>query len=441
MNIRLAAVLHYPRLRYTIMKTILGIILSFFMISNANAQANIVSNPVNQSFSFPSNPSPAQASLPINWRLAKSNTVRTVNPYPVSPANKEDTTTQFRGGNLMAANSPAGIYNLGVGDSINAANRAVGFLADNNNVRSCNLYFHLRNAGPTAITSFNVEFFVRKFKNGSNPIGFQIQMYYSLDGVNWTDAGPDYLVGTSPDANDNGFVIPVPSIINVGGVLNQTVLPNQQFYFAWNYSVVAGSITANAPVYGIDAVIITPIVALPVSLVKFEAEKVAEKVKLNWVTATEINNDKFIIERSANGKDFEYLAELRGAGNSKELNIYEMVDVNPLKGTSYYQLTQVDFDGASETFAPVAVSMKQGVLSMEQGLGNVEQGTWSIYSPENTVATFTLTDLNGRVVYAEKINLVEGYQPYKFNTIEYNKGIYLARLATSKDVLTKKLNF
>lgn len=430
------------------MKTILGIILSVVLISDAYSQANLTTIQINQNFTFSANPSASEAPLPRNWRLAKSNAVRTVNPYPVSPATKADTTTQFRGGSLMAANSPAGFYNFGVGDSISSTNRAIGFLADANNVRTCNLYFHIKNAGTSPIINFDVEFISRKFKNGTNLAGFQIQMYYSNDGVNWTDAGSDFLMGTAADGNNNGFTILAGSTISSSGNVAQTILPNQEFYFAWSYSVTTGNNTDNAPAYGIDAIIIKPNIALPISLVKFEAEKLAEKVKLNWVTATEINNDKFIIERSANGKEFEFLSEISGAGNSKELNSYELVDASPLKGTSYYRLTQIDFNGSSETFAPIVVSRKQGVLSMEQraesgelGAGSMEQGVWSIYSPENTEATFTLTDLNGKVVYTEKINLVEGYQPYSFNTIQFNKGIYLARLATHLDVITKKLSF
>jgi hypothetical protein len=430
------------------MKFIFTFFSLLLLVSDSFSQANLTTNPINQSFSFAANPSASEAPLPRNWRLAKSNTVRTVNPYPVSPATKADTTTQFRGGSLMAASSPAGFYNFGVGDSILASNRALGFLADANNVKTCNLYFHIKNAGPTAITSFDVEFFTRKFKNGSNLAGFQIQMYYSFDGINWTDAGPDFLIGTTADGDNNGFTVTTAGLLISSGNLNQTILPNQQFYFAWSYSVSAGSLTDNAPAYGIDAISITPNVALPISLVKFTADKVAEKVKIQWTTATEINNEKFIVEKSIDGENFEFLAEQLGAGNSKELNQYEIIDTKPYKGTSYYRLTQLDFDGRSESFAPVAVSGTQGALSMdlganskELGAGSIEQGVWTIYSPTNTASEFSISDLNGRVVYAEKINLVEGYQSYKINYNQFNNGVYLVRLTTNTEVLTKKISF
>ncbi len=423
------------------MKSIITISLFILFVQPAFSQANISTNLINQSFTFIPNPSASQAPLPRNWRLAKSNSVRTVNPYPASPASMADTTTQFRGGSLMAANSPAGFYNFGVGDSITASNRAIGFLADADHVRTCNLYFHVKNTGPTAITSFFVEFFTRKFKNGSSSAWFQIQMYYSRDGIHWTDAGADFLMGTSPDANNNGFTVNNTGLFINSGNLNQTVLPNEEFYFAWSYSVVIGIFTANAPAYGIDAINITPNVALPISLVKFEAEKLAEKVKLQWVTASEVNNEKFIIERSSNGKDYEFLSEVRGAGNSKELNTYETVDAKPLKGTSYYRLTQVDFDGTSNAFDPIALNMNQGVLSVEPGAGSQVQGIlWTIYTPSDVVADVLVHDLNGRLVYAEKIQLTEGYQSYTMPTLEFDKGMYVMSVVAGKNAIRKKLN-
>lgn len=179
--------------------------------------------------------------------------------------------------------------------------------------------------------------------------------------------------------------------------------------------------------------------ALPISLVKFEAEKLAEKVKLTWATATEINNQKFIVERASNGEDFTSIAEIKGAGNSKELNEYTFVDANPFKGTAYYRLTQVDFDGTSTSFEPVAVSSSKGQLSMEQGAGSLEQGVWSIYSPIATEALIDVKDINGKVIYSEKVQLKEGYQHYKLNLTTQQTGIYVLQLIAGKESITKKL--
>ncbi len=180
---------------------------------------------------------------------------------------------------------------------------------------------------------------------------------------------------------------------------------------------------------------------LPISLVKFEATKLAEKVKLTWTTATEINNDKFIVERAAEGEDFTAIAEIIGAGTSKELNTYTFVDANPLKGTAYYRLTQVDFDGTSTSFEPVAVKMSKGALSMEQGVGSGEQGAWSIYSPEASSAVIDVKDLNGKLIYSEKIQLKEGYQNYKLKLDTQHAGLFIMQLVAGKESVTKKVKF
>ena len=77
-----------------------------------------------------------------------------------------------------------------------------------------------------------------------------------------------------------------------------------------------------------------------------------EKVHLNWVTATEKNNDYFIIQRSEDGNIWETIGVRKGKGNSIVENTYEMIDEKPLNGISYYRLKQVDFDG-KYTFTPL----------------------------------------------------------------------------------------
>lgn len=178
---------------------------------------------------------------------------------------------------------------------------------------------------------------------------------------------------------------------------------------------------------------------LPISLVSFTATKLSEKVKVKWTTATEINNDKFIIERSVSGEDYEFVAEVKGAGNSKEINKYEIIDANPLKGTSYYRLTQVDYDGRSETFAPVAVKMD--AKSMEVIAKSAEQGTinLNVFSPNAGEGTLVIRDLSGRTIVSEKIILTEGYQNFNINSHNLQGGIHLIQLVNGSEVVVKKL--
>jgi len=88
---------------------------------------------------------------------------------------------------------------------------------------------------------------------------------------------------------------------------------------------------------------------LPVEWLSFEAiKRNNDGVDLSWSTASEVNNDYFEIERSENGKDFGAIASVEGNGNSSAVSTYQYTDSQPLNGTSYYRLKQVDFDGQYE---------------------------------------------------------------------------------------------
>ncbi len=68
-------------------------------------------------------------------------------------------------------------------------------------------------------------------------------------------------------------------------------------------------------------------------------------VLVQWATTTETNSDFFTIERSKDGREWESLGHVPGAGNSAVPVSYSMVDRNPIYGGSYYRLKQTDFDG------------------------------------------------------------------------------------------------
>lgn len=85
---------------------------------------------------------------------------------------------------------------------------------------------------------------------------------------------------------------------------------------------------------------------LPVELTSFKAAALSsEEVSLDWQTATEKNNDFFLVQRSDNGNRWETLGKLDGAGNSNSPKTYRWSDHAPLEGSSYYRLKQVDFNG------------------------------------------------------------------------------------------------
>lgn len=103
---------------------------------------------------------------------------------------------------------------------------------------------------------------------------------------------------------------------------------------------------------------------LPIELVEFNATDEDDVVLTSWITATEVDNDFFEVERSADGITFERITVVDGAGYSQTLLTYGYSDEMPLPGTSFYRLKQVDFNGAAtySTIVPVTRSANADVL-------------------------------------------------------------------------------
>ena len=87
---------------------------------------------------------------------------------------------------------------------------------------------------------------------------------------------------------------------------------------------------------------------LPVELLNFTAQTKEDQVVLSWQTASETDNDFFEVQRSGNGSEWEVIGTVEGAGYSTSLLDYRFTDSEPLPGTNYYRLRQVDFNGMFE---------------------------------------------------------------------------------------------
>jgi hypothetical protein len=98
---------------------------------------------------------------------------------------------------------------------------------------------------------------------------------------------------------------------------------------------------------------------LPVEIAYFNASANANSIQLEWATSFEENFSKFEIERSENGRDFDYVGEVAGAGKDLfSVNTeYKFEDKAPLLGYTYYRLKAVDLDGTYEYFGIRAIKI------------------------------------------------------------------------------------
>ncbi|WP_107039532.1 T9SS type A sorting domain-containing protein [Brumimicrobium mesophilum] len=160
---------------------------------------------------------------------------------------------------------------------------------------------------------------------------------------------------------------------------------------------------------------------LPIELINFDAYKKDRQVELSWKTASELNNDYFTIEKSVEGKSWEFLKTLNGAGNSSQISEYTVTDDSPYAGVSYYRLKQTDYDGATETFN--IVSVEQNDVEELQAYPNPVSHTATILGINNDqeVRIFNTVgvEVTGKVIITSS--------PSKKTFVDMNqlpKGIY-----------------
>jgi hypothetical protein len=103
----------------------------------------------------------------------------------------------------------------------------------------------------------------------------------------------------------------------------------------------------------------SPGIVLPIELMGFSAEPKDSYVQLNWITAAEINNDYFNVERSIDGVNYISIRRIDASGNSTQTLNYSAIDDSPLVGVSYYRLKQTDYDGETSYSDIVAVSFNR----------------------------------------------------------------------------------
>jgi hypothetical protein len=94
---------------------------------------------------------------------------------------------------------------------------------------------------------------------------------------------------------------------------------------------------------------------LPIELIDFSAECEDGLPKIQWTTASEVNNDYFLLERIDINGSSEVVASINGNGNSQGIITYSYMDRQAQLGINYYRLTQVDFDGNREEFEVISV--------------------------------------------------------------------------------------
>lgn len=178
---------------------------------------------------------------------------------------------------------------------------------------------------------------------------------------------------------------------------------------------------------------------LPIELISFDAKNSNNEVELNWITATEKNNNFFTVERSEDAVGFEEILNVKGAGNTNKTTRYTAFDKTPLKSTvSYYRLKQTDFDGKFSYSHIVALNnTNQKDYDFKITPNPSETGIFALTGnmASDAVTEIEVFDITGRRV--SEIQTTENLTV--LNLSPFGKGLYFVRIKSDNKIFNYKI--
>ncbi len=181
---------------------------------------------------------------------------------------------------------------------------------------------------------------------------------------------------------------------------------------------------------------------LPVELLSFTGDAIAEGNLLKWVTATEIENDYFTLEHSADGNTFTEIAIIDGAGTVSTTQSYEHLDKDAPNGVSYYRLKQTDFDGSYAYAQTITVirGEAQEISFVQLYPQPADQLlTAEIVFNADADVQIVLADALGRIVMERNENFANGLNKVELDIADIAKGFYTLSLITDELVISEKV--
>ena len=186
---------------------------------------------------------------------------------------------------------------------------------------------------------------------------------------------------------------------------------------------------------------------VPVVLVNFNGRYHAsnDANELIWIISSEINNEKFILERSLNEEEeFSVIAEIEGKGNSNIESTYNFDDFDVAESGVYlYRLSQQDYDGTITDLGIIGIRIEKEISSKVEIYPNPNNGQFSMnidFSNDSEVQVSVYT-INGKLVKENALNesIKAGSNRFDLNLTDLSAGSYLIRTKVANASFVKKL--
>jgi hypothetical protein len=184
-------------------------------------------------------------------------------------------------------------------------------------------------------------------------------------------------------------------------------------------------------------------IVLPIELTTFKGMCLKNKIELFWQTASETNNDYFIIEKSINGINYTQIGTVEGNGNSNTLKNYIYSDSDVSNKNNFYRLTQVDFDGKFSQSEIIAVSNSCNEIGFEFSNAYYNSSnnkiSLSFLASLSGNINISITDILGRDIYNNIIEVQEGINNNNIQLNSLSNSVYIISLYNEEFRVHKKI--
>ena len=182
---------------------------------------------------------------------------------------------------------------------------------------------------------------------------------------------------------------------------------------------------------------------LPIELTEFNVEYLPEvdEVALNWITASERDNDRFEVERSTDGVNFEVIRTVKGAGTTNYETQYYVIDAEPFVGVNYYRLNQFDIDGNSEYSEVRTVNILDDFYDMLSLFPNPTTGKTEVIfnSYSKGEAFLNVIGADGKVIVNTSVDVERGGNKLNLDLSEQQRGVYIVSITTRDKTYKSRL--
>lgn len=180
---------------------------------------------------------------------------------------------------------------------------------------------------------------------------------------------------------------------------------------------------------------------LPVELTSFTGETRDDKNILHWRTLSEENTDRFIIERSIDGRNWQPIGEKKAVGNSTVLQSYSFVDSAPLE-KGYYRLRVIDYDG-STSYSEI-IYLEQDIIQtfMITGLfPNPATHSVSVQfsHPNSQSVSYSLINILGEKIKIGSKEVSNQVGEFSISLSDISTGVYILQLESGNESIQQKL--